>query len=247
MKKCSILLVGALAVLAASCGYKSEEKPLTGTLVTYTAEGAKKGEILLGVKDKSGKKDKEIIPAAAYTNITADNNYITCARPDAATDVYTLTGEAVGPKTFSTFEQQTNGDNVYYVGNAEETTYYLFPGEPLVSCKQSYMTAKNIFVEDSIAEKSSKLWKVYSFKGEMNWVFPAASTVLKNKGGEEILIVVPEGKGKKTTAKVYDTTGKELKKLNMFKYRKLQQRLKEPTKIGSLNLYEVEKLDVNKL
>ncbi|MCM1323852.1 MAG: hypothetical protein NC218_06795 [Acetobacter sp.] len=241
MKKCSILLVGALAMLVASCGFKSEEKPLTGNLVTYTAEGTKKGEVLLGVKDKTGKKDKEIIPAAAYTSITADNNCITCARPDAATDVYTLTGEPVGPKTYATFEQQTNADNIYYVGKAEETTYYFFPGQPLVSSTLSYMTAKNLFVE------KENLWQIYTFDGKMSWVFPTDALILKSKRTEEAIVVIPKVKGKVTTGTVYTSTGKELKKLNAVKYRKLVKKLKEPTKIGSMNLYEVESLEVDKL
>ena len=93
MKKGSILLVGVLAMFATSCGFKSEESPLSGTLVTYTAEGTQKGEILLGVKDKAGKKDKTIVPADTYVSITADNNYIICVQENA--DYSVLTSQAI--------------------------------------------------------------------------------------------------------------------------------------------------------
>lgn len=239
MKKSSILLVGVLAMLATSCGFKSEEKPLNGSLVTYTAEGTKDGEVLLGVKEKSG---KELIPAAGYTAITADDNIITCARPDQTVDIFTINGEPVGVKTYKSFELCTNADNAYYIGMSAEAgiTVYLFPGKETVSCSMSYLDAQNLYIERENA------WDVYSYSGNIVWNFPATASVIKSKRTEEKVIAVPTTKGKVTTAVLYTPTGKELKKLNAYKWQRLQKKLKEPTQIGTMNLYELETIDINK-
>ncbi len=240
MKKSAVILVGALAMLATSCGFKSEEKPLNGSLVTYTAEGTKDGEILLGVKDNSG---KELIPAAGYTTITADDNIITCTRSDQNVDIFTLNGEPVSTKTYKSFESRTTADNTYYIGQPAEgeTTVYFFPGKEAISCNVSYMSPQNLYME------KKDIWEVYSYDGSLIWNFPTTASVLKSKRPEEIVIAVPTTKGKVTTATLYTPAGKELKKLNAYKWKRLQKKLKEPTKIGTMNLYELETIDVNKL
>lgn len=241
MKKFSVLLVGALALLVASCGYKSEEKPLTGTLVTYTAEGTQKGEILLGVKDKSGKKDKTIVPAAAYASITADENYITCTRNDAAYDVYTLSGTPLTPQTYTTFGKQTIDNNTFYVGTAAETIYYLFPDKPVISSNLSYLTTKNLFIQ------TAATWDVYTFDGKLIWNFPINTAIIKSTSKENYVVVVPVVNKKVTTYKFYTPSGKELKQLNAAKWKKFQKQLKNPQKLGETELYELETIKIEKL
>ncbi len=241
MKKVSVLFVGALALLATSCGYTSVEEPLTGNLVTYTAEGAKDGEILLGVKDKSGKEDKTIIPAGAYAVITADENYITCTRNDAAYDVYTLTGEPIEPKAFTAFSKQEIDGSVYYAGTAGENIYYMFPGKPIVTSTMSYLTPKNLFIQNAAC------WDVYAFDGAKVWNFPVTSTIIKSARTEEYVIAVPVVKKKVTTYKLYTAGGKELKTLNAYQWKKFQKQLKNPQKLGITEIYELETIKIEKL
>lgn len=241
MKKFNVLLVGALAMLATSCGYKSEEKPLEGSLVTYTAEGAKDGEILLGVKDKSGKKDKTIIPADSYASITVDDTYFICTRNDASFAVFTRAGEPTEPKTFSTFAKQDIDGNTFYAGTAGENIYYFFPGKPAVSSTLSYMTAKNLLIQNATN------WDIYTFDGTLVWSFPDEAILIKSARSEEYVVVVPEIKKKVTTYKVYDMTGKELKKLNVYQWKKFKKQLKDQQKLGATDLYELETIKIEKL
>lgn len=244
MKKGSILLVGVLAMFATSCGFKSEESPLSGTLVTYTAEGTQKGEILLGVKDKAGKKDKTIVPADTYVSITADNNYIICVQENADYSVFDLSGNKVGPQTFHTFSKQPVGDNVFYAGTAAGTSYYYFPGKPEISCTLSYMTAKNLIVQ-----KVSNIWDVYSYDGTLVWNFPAEAILIKSATTEEYVVVAPVVKKKKATVyKLYLlTSGKELKQLNAYQWKVFKKQLKNPQKLGSTEVYELETVKIEKL
>lgn len=242
MKKVLFLFIGVLAMLATSCGYKSIENPLKGDLVTYTAEGTKDGEVLLGVKDKAGKEDKVIVPAAAYSQITADDYYITCTRSDdAAYDVFTLSGAPVGPQTFNAFSRLTIDNTMLYCGTAGEKIYYFFEGKPAVECNLSYVTAKNLFVHNAAA------WDVYTADGNIAWTFPSDAVIIKSTKSEEHVIVVAVTKKKVTTYKFYTVDGKELKVLNAYRWKQFQKQLKDPQKLGETELYELETVKIEKL
>ena len=66
------LMICALAFIATSCGFKSEEKPLHGSLVTFTAPDDGSDGILLGVREKAPNPDdsRVIVTPARYTSIT---------------------------------------------------------------------------------------------------------------------------------------------------------------------------------
>lgn len=78
------LMICALAFIATSCGFKSEEKPLHGSLVTFTAPDDGSDGILLGVREKAPNPDdsRVIVTPARYTSITADDNVIICRVSD---------------------------------------------------------------------------------------------------------------------------------------------------------------------
>ena len=69
------LMICALAFIATSCGFKSEEKPLHGNLVTFTAPDDGSDGILLGVREKTPNPDdsRVIVTTARYESIIDDD------------------------------------------------------------------------------------------------------------------------------------------------------------------------------
>lgn len=246
MKK-NMFLIAVLALLVTSCGFQSEETPLTENLVTYTAKGTTKGEILLGVKDKTGKKAIEIIPASAYSTITADDNVIVCNKFDGNRDVYTLSGKPVGDKTYASFNRiDLNDSTVYYTGSVDGLIVYYFPEKEVVRCDVSYMSVSHLYMQ-----KDNAALYVYTFNGDEVWSIVSNDVrIIKDSNTEENIVAIPltTGEGKKavTTAILYTPEGKVLKKLNAAKWKAFQKKLPEATEIGSMKLYEMT-VNVKKL
>lgn len=240
MKQISVLLVGVLAMLATSCGFKSEEKPLTDNLITYTAEGNKEGEIFLGVKAKD-QKDKPVIVAANYTEITADENVIICAKPDGTLDVYTLNGNPVGNKLYNSFIREQSKGKVYYTGfDAKKSKFVYFPDKNFIRRGAYFVCPEHIFIE------GKDEWDVYTFDGSKVWSFKNDALVIKDlREGEVVVAILNKTANKKkvTGATIYSTSCEELKKLNAVKWKLYKKKLSTVSMISTLQVYLVESLD----
>ena len=108
-------MICALAFIATSCGFKSEEQPLHGSLVTFTAPDDGSDGILLGVREKAPNPDdsRVIVTPARYTSITADDNVIICRVSDLKVEAYKHDGDPIGNGEFETFTLMPREEVVY--------------------------------------------------------------------------------------------------------------------------------------
>lgn len=255
MKKISVLFVGIIGMIFTSCGFKSEEKPLTETLVTYTAEGNKKGEAFLGVKEK-GKDGQIVVKAGNYTDITTDDFIITCSYSDGDCDVYTLTGRPIALKSYRSFKQHETNGYIYYIGQslAPETSVVYFPGQEPMICKHCafHQGPKHLYVA------AGMFCDVFTYDSKRVWSFPAGVVINSISTKEDFVIVPSEVTFKGvaarsrisvTMATIYTPDGKEIKNLNTYQWKKLQKKLNliKPQEIGTVKLYTFETFDVKKL
>lgn len=242
MKKI-FLFVGMVALLATSCNsFKSEEKPLTDDLVTYTAEGNEKGEVFLGVKEK-GSEGTPLIAADNYTKIIADEYIITCFKADDNRDVYTLKGTPIGEKTYKFLVKVDVDNNVYYKCiTPDDKCVVYFPYKETINCDDAYISGKKVYLAGNDG------WDVYNNDGTKIWSFKNDAVVIKNLSTDELIIAVPSvGPKKIVTATLYSPDGKQLKKLNANRWKVFQKKLNQPDSCGLMKFYELKTVNLKKL
>ena len=234
MKKLfSGVLVCVCAFLATGCGFQSEETNLTGNLVTFTAEGENKDDILIGVKEKSadGLSDRVIVTPARYQNITADANVVICRVSDFKLEAYRAKdGDPIGRGIFDTFTKIPTGNS--YIGTKYKTLTYYFPAQGIdgktVQTKVRYEGLKNLFLQNGAN------WEVLDYDGNLIWQAPAAIWLIKDSKAvaETFYITVPEAK-KNGGCVLYEMTGKQLKKITANRWRIVKKQLKNLKPLSS--------------
>ncbi len=233
MKQLTFILIGVLAVLVAGCGFKSTESPLNNELVIYTAQGANDGEILLGVKDKNG---DVFVEPGNYTEITADETVIFCAMPDYKVLIYGLNGMNYG--TFDSFVKQERNGSTYYLGTADETLSYYFPGKDFISSNASYPTAECVFIF------VDNQWEAYAYNGDKLWTLPEGAMLINSQ--KDAVVAVPD-KAPQKGCKIYDVRGKEVKKMTASKWKRFKKLLINPQTVGTLQIYQMPALEMVQL
>lgn len=235
MKKVMLVCAAAAALMVSSCnGFKSEVKPLTKTLVTFTAP-AKDGKTpITGVREDA--TGKVLVAPGNYKQIAADENIITCQGADEKLTVFTLSGEELG--TYASFALLEKG---YYLATNEGTLEYYFPKTGIkVAVENQYKGEEYLFV------CSHGKWNVLTYGGKSVWIAPSSFTLIKNlKSKTEDLYVAVPGKGKNPSCIIYSPQGKELKKLTPARWRLLLKKLKNVTPIGTSSWAEVD--DIGRL
>ena len=229
------LMISLVAIIVTSCGFKSEETSLYGNLVSFTAPGENKEDVLLGVKDKAS--DRVIITPAYYEEITADANLIICRVSGTKLEVYRHDGEPLGKGTFDTFTKMPQG-NMYLGTNYSTNTYY-FPAEDYIICTESYLTGlKQLFLRIDSGE-----WEIRDYEGKLIWKTPKLGEnkkywVIKDikAAGETFYVAVSKSKGTPACV-LYDLTGKEVKKLNASKWRFTQKKLQNSKDLDANTTY----------
>ncbi len=219
MKKLLLgLMMSLVAIIVTSCGFKSEETPLYGNLVSFTAPGENKEEVLLGVKDKA--IDKVIVTPAYYEDIIADENLIICRVNGTKIEVYRHNGTPLSQEPFDTFTRMPQG-NIYLGTNYIFNTYY-FPAQNVLIVTDTYVVGlKQIFLRISSGE-----WEVRDYDGNLLWKTPKLAEnekywlIKDTKAPMESFYFAISTTDKCT---LYDLTGKEVKKLNAVQWRKTEK------------------------
>ncbi len=233
MKKLlSQAMVCALVFLATSCGFKSTETPLHGNLVTFTAIGENKDDILIGVKEKStdGIADRVLITPAHYQEITSDGDVIICKVADMKLEVYHVSnGNPIGSGKFELFTKIPS--RKAYIGTKYKTVTYYFPenGKTIVT-QNRLESLKNLFV------KNGDVWEVLDYDGNLIWQAPALIWLIKDsKASVETFYIAIPGEKKNSGCTIYDINGKQLKKLTASRWSRAQKNLKNIKPFGSDN------------
>ena len=219
-------MVCALVFLAASCGFKSTETPLHGNLVSFTAEGENKEDVLIGVKEKSadGKADRVLVTPSRYTEITSDGNVIICKVADMKLEVYRASdGDPIGNGIFELFTKIPSGNA--YIGTKYKTITYHFPGigadGKTVVTKNRLEGLKNLFVKNGAA------WEVLDYDGNLIWQAPSVIWLIKDaKAPAETFYIAVPGEKKNSGCTIYDISGKQLKKLTATRWNRAEKKLK---------------------
>lgn len=216
------LMVSLVAIIVTSCGFKSQETPLYGNLVSFTAPGENKEDVLLGVKDKAA--DRVIVTPAYYEDIVADANLVICRVSGTKVEVYRHDGEPLGEGTYDTFTRMPQG-NMYLGTNYATNTYY-FPAQKTLINTETYLTGlKQIFLRVHSGE-----WEIRDYEGKLIWKTPKLADNEKywlikdtKAPGETFYFAISKNKGTPACV-LYDLTGKEVKKLNASKWRITQKK-----------------------
>ena len=229
------LMVSLVAIIMTSCGFKSEESTLYGNLVSFTAPGENKEDVLLGVKDKAA--DRVIVTPAYYQSITADANVIICRVSDTKLEVYLHDGEPLGNGKFDTFTKMPQG-NMYLGTNYATNTYY-FPTQDYIVSTNAYLTGlKQIFLWIESGE-----WDIRNYDGTEVWKTPKLAEneqywIIKDtKAPTEMFYIAISKKKGYPACTLYDMTGKEVKKLNSSKWRMTEKKLKNTKDLGGKATY----------
>lgn len=233
------LMICALAFIATSCGFKSEEKPLHGSLVTFTAPDDGSDGILLGVREKTPNPDdsRVIVTPARYASITADDNVIICRVSDLKVEAYKHDGDPIGNGEFETFTRMPREEVVYMGTNYKTSTWYFPAQDETCAVKSSYQGLKLLFLR-----LDTGVWEVRSYDGKTLWTTPGMAEGRKywlikdtKAPGEEFYFAVTGGKTPACT--LYDCNGKELKKLNASHWRLTQKKLKAQKELDAETVY----------
>lgn len=215
-------------VLFASCGYKSEVKPLKGDLATFTAKSIDGENIVTGVKNL--KTGEIIIKPLNYLSITADDYFIVCKDDTDKFFVYNLTGEPQG--VFDTFTHFNN----YYLGTSYKKNwcYFVKSGE-IIQYDEKYAGLQHLIVH------TFKSWQIRDYTGNLVWSIPVEQFYLikDTKATSETLYIAYQTKDKKPQNIIADTTGKTLKKLTNYKWNLLIKKLQNTKPLGSATYGEM--------
>ena len=233
-------MICALAFITASCGFKSEEKPLYGSLVTFTApEKNNETVVLLGVKEKGGSSEDDIviIKPSLYESITADDNVIICRVSDIKVEAYKHDGRPIGSGKFETFTALPRQEKVY-MGTKYKRSCWYFPEQYETCFATGYFQGVNLL----FLHAGSGKWEVRRYDGTKIWTSPEIDEgcrywLIKDvqSAGEEIYIAVT---GKKTPAcTLYDSNGHEIKKLDALHWKQMQKEMKEQKELDKQSIY----------
>lgn len=232
MKKVLLgLMVSIIAIIVTSCGFKSEEKNLCNGLVSFTAPGENKKDVLIGVKDKIS--DIVIVTPARYKEVSADERVIICRESETKLEVYNHQGDPIGKGVFDTFTKMPQGS--IYIGTKYKTTTYYCPlQEETITTQNTLMAIRQIFLQRKSGE-----WEIRDYNGNLLWKTPRLTEgekywIIKDTKAptESYYFAITKSKGTPACI-LYDDEGKEVKKLNASKWRITQKKL--------LNLKEMNK------
>lgn len=228
MKQSSILLAGVLILLASGCGgFNSDETPLNGNLVAFTARAKTSGDTLTGVKTIKG---AVIVKPESYVSVAADENLIFCKKPNGRVNVCRHDGTVCG--SYDTFTRKAVDDNVFYLGLCGDVTSYYFPMADPVETRQSYMARQHVFIEKDNA------WQVYDYAGKKLWEMPEGALVVESIQTDALIIAVPE-KGRHPRCHLYTPEGEKFQTLSRTRWESLQKQLSLPMEIGTLRFHRV--------
>lgn len=232
MKKLVFMTMGLVALIVASCGYKSEIKPLTDQLVTFTVKNDE-GKILTGVQNEL--TDKTIVMPNQYTEISADENTISCADANHQVTAFTINGEHIG--IFDMFTHWTE-DGDYYLGTNYNNYCYYFPQQKmLIRASASYNTPQYLFI------KSEDGWEYRDHYGAIKGKMPNACALIKRKDKkqqDELLFVMKDEKrGGYFVYRLLED--KALAKLSATAWTSKQKILQQVQVAGDITIYEANK------
>lgn len=242
MKKKNVLIWCAATLLCASCqNSETRETPLTETLVTYVQEAPltetlatdihEKGKphLLIGVKDTKNKK--VIVPPDEYTDIKADENFITLKDGKNRTVVYFKNGQKLGIYEF--FNHWTDNGN-YYLGTNYNLSSFYFP-----DTNSQYLATAVYPCSNAILLELQHYWLLVDYNGKellhtspKIWILNNA----KQAHQEDILIVFKTGK-EKAPYSAFNSQGKLVKNLTQREFNKMQSSFTNTKKLGMESLY----------
>ncbi len=229
------LMVSIVAIIATSCGFRSEEKNLCNGLVSFTAPGENKEDVLIGVKDTY--TGKVVVTPARYKEVSADEKIVICRVSETKLEVYDYEGEPIGDGVFDTFTKLPQGN--MYIGTKYKTTTYYFPlYQETITTQSTIMAIHHIFLQRKSGE-----WEIRDYNGSLVWRAPRLSEgekywLIKDTKAptETYYFAITKAKGTPVCI-LYDESGEEVKKLNASKWRIMQKKLMNTKEMNKTTTY----------